>query len=198
MSYYSDVAFIITGDDEKLRELLGFIKRAELTKEVNDRIKRLGSVGYAMDDLQHAHDTIVSGVELADGEIRFFEECIKWGNEADMLFRWIMDRAENMGLSVLFRRLGENADDFDEMFAGNDVPYERLDYARCLLPAWVESCALISEADVKAAAISIANERGYREFLIPASEQKAIAQKAIAEARRLIRDMTVQYLATHQ
>ncbi|RME41856.1 MAG: hypothetical protein D6788_00300 [Planctomycetota bacterium] len=187
MGYCSEVAFCVTGDEQKIRQLAAELRHPDFL----DSLELEGEDAILA---QNAREYLAEAVEVEGEAMRFYASSMKWNDAHDQWLQALIDRVDELGLSLAYRRLGEETDDMDYEFFGPDPAYDSVDYLHCMIPDWVNYQAFIDRMTVGDAGWQIARERGLKDGYIPDDVRERIAAEAIEAAKRHIREAAEKYL----
>jgi hypothetical protein len=115
MGYRSEVAIKIYGKERAMDAVNDFyqIKYAELSAEGKSDVDFFMSEDYK------------NGFNDRGKSFRFHVDSVKWYEDYEFVkfYTSIMAEAVKLGVSVEFIRIGEDSDDIEEMFLGDDNDY---------------------------------------------------------------------------
>ncbi len=175
MGYCSQVAFQIDGKEKSCRALLAWLETEEPIEGMDDSHKWHPSPSHA---LQNILDGLETRMDEHGFVIRFHRDSIKWDMDVhDGIWQRMADKAEELGLNVAYRRLGEDSGDMDYDFRGDSPDYDSVDYLHVLMPSWKGDRLWLDAGEVRLMAGSV---------YLSEQESEEIVLKAIEAARAVI------------
>ena len=126
MGYRSDVAIQIYGDQDKMQELIAFHDSKLETLEENAKKDYACLLGNSEENTSKEFWNVADIVdEVKQIEVMFYVNSVKWysGYPAIDFINSLYGKAEELGLSGEFLRIGEDTSDVEENGIGGDCEW---------------------------------------------------------------------------
>jgi hypothetical protein len=126
MGYYSDVAITLTGEAQEVKDLLNAYRLTETTEQIEQAWHLLGDyasgVSFFYEEID-SNEPVVQMTWLFSG-IKWYDESVRALDRLGEMLEEMQTGGDGYSsLALLFARMGEGTDDFEELHWG-ESPFD--------------------------------------------------------------------------